>query len=143
MKNPEPEGDSDYDTDDAPSKPKKPKKASSGMMAAILVIIGVAAVSLVLIIGGAVVLTIWLWPTREKVAQVPVQPRPEGVFPKGPFGPDGMPPKIGMPPVDPPGAGPAVGAAAPDIEAADMDGKRFKLSDYRGKVVLLDFWNEF
>jgi hypothetical protein len=34
-----------------------------------------------------------------------------------------------------------VGAAAPDIEGVDQDGNRFKLSDYRGKVVLLDFWH--
>ncbi len=34
----------------------------------------------------------------------------------------------------------AVGKEAPDIEGEDQDGKRFKLSDYRGKVVLLDFW---
>jgi hypothetical protein len=35
----------------------------------------------------------------------------------------------------------AVGKAAPDIEGEDQDGKRLKLSDYRGKVVLLDFWS--
>jgi hypothetical protein len=35
----------------------------------------------------------------------------------------------------------AVGKEAPDIEGEDQDGKRFKLSDYRGKVVLLDFWS--
>src|SRR5262249_23636784 len=34
----------------------------------------------------------------------------------------------------------AVGKEAPDIEGEDQDGKPFKLSDYRGKVVLLDFW---
>lgn len=34
------------------------------------------------------------------------------------------------------------GKEAPDIEGDDQDGKRFKLSDYRGKVVLLDFWHE-
>jgi hypothetical protein len=34
-----------------------------------------------------------------------------------------------------------VGKEAPDIEGVDQDGKRFKLSDYRGQVVLLDFWN--
>jgi hypothetical protein len=33
-----------------------------------------------------------------------------------------------------------VGCAAPDIAAKDTDGVEFKLSDYRGKVVLLDFW---
>jgi serine/threonine-protein kinase len=30
--------------------------------------------------------------------------------------------------------------AAPDIVGADIDGKTFRLSDYRGKVVLLDFF---
>jgi len=34
-----------------------------------------------------------------------------------------------------------VGKQAPDIEGEDQDGKHFKLSDYRGKVVLLDFWS--
>lgn len=37
----------------------------------------------------------------------------------------------------------SVGQAAQDIEGEDQDGKRFKLSDYRGKVVLLYFWSEF
>jgi hypothetical protein len=36
-----------------------------------------------------------------------------------------------------------VGKTAPDIEAEDLDGKAFKLSDYRGKVVLLDFWGHW
>ncbi len=36
-----------------------------------------------------------------------------------------------------------VGKEAPDIEGEDQDGNRFKLSDYRGKVVLLDFWHEY
>jgi hypothetical protein len=35
----------------------------------------------------------------------------------------------------------SVGKEAPDIEGEDQDGKRFKLRDYRGKVVLLDFWS--
>lgn len=29
---------------------------------------------------------------------------------------------------------------APEISGIDADGKKFRLSDYRGKVVLLDFW---
>jgi hypothetical protein len=33
-----------------------------------------------------------------------------------------------------------LGKVAPDFEATDQDGKKFKLSDYRGKVVVLDFW---
>ena len=37
----------------------------------------------------------------------------------------------------------AVGREAPDIDGEDQDGKRFKLSDYRGEVVLIDFWSEY
>jgi tetratricopeptide (TPR) repeat protein len=37
----------------------------------------------------------------------------------------------------------AVGKTAPDIVADDLDGKSFKLSDYRGKVVVLDFWGNW
>lgn len=36
-----------------------------------------------------------------------------------------------------------VGKPAPEIEGEDIDGKGFKLSDYRGKVVLLDFWGNW
>lgn len=32
------------------------------------------------------------------------------------------------------------GCQAPDIKGEDLDGTAFSLSDYRGKVVLLDFW---
>jgi hypothetical protein len=37
----------------------------------------------------------------------------------------------------------SVGKAAPEVTGTDQDGKHFKLSDYKGKVVLLDFWSEF
>jgi hypothetical protein len=37
----------------------------------------------------------------------------------------------------------AVGREAPDVEGEDQDGKKFKLSEYRGKVVLLDFWGNW
>jgi AhpC/TSA family len=37
----------------------------------------------------------------------------------------------------------SVGKPAPEITGVDQDGKHFKLSDYKGKVVLLDFWSEF
>jgi hypothetical protein len=33
-----------------------------------------------------------------------------------------------------------IGKVAPEIEGEDIDGKRFSLGEYRGKVVVLDFW---
>ena len=35
---------------------------------------------------------------------------------------------------------PTVGYPAPEIDGVDLDGVDFKLSDYKGKVVMLDFW---
>lgn len=37
----------------------------------------------------------------------------------------------------------SIGKSAPDIEAVDLDGVNFKLSDYRGKIVFLDFWGDW
>jgi cytochrome oxidase Cu insertion factor (SCO1/SenC/PrrC family) len=46
--------------------------------------------------------------------------------------------------MEPASSGPtAAGNPAPEIEGKDVDGKPFKLSDYRGKVVLLDFWGNW
>jgi hypothetical protein len=36
-----------------------------------------------------------------------------------------------------------IGKEAPDIQGQDVEGKSFKLSDYRGKVVVLDFWGNW
>ena len=36
-----------------------------------------------------------------------------------------------------------IGMVAPEIEAEDLDGVSFKLSDYRGKVVVIDFWGDW
>lgn len=37
----------------------------------------------------------------------------------------------------------AIGCKAPEIEGDDHTGTKFKLSDYKGKVVLLDFWGNW
>jgi cytochrome oxidase Cu insertion factor (SCO1/SenC/PrrC family) len=50
---------------------------------------------------------------------------------EGELNPDGM--EVGL----------EVGNLAPDIEGQDLDGVSFKLSDYRGKVVVLDFWGDW
>lgn len=36
-----------------------------------------------------------------------------------------------------------LGLVAPDIEGKDLEGVAFKLSDYRGKVVVIDFWGDW
>lgn len=36
-----------------------------------------------------------------------------------------------------------VGATAPDITGVDLDGVAFKLSDYKGKVLFVDFWGDW
>lgn len=37
----------------------------------------------------------------------------------------------------------SIGMRVPEIEGEDVHGRRFKLSDYRGKVVMLDFWGHW
>jgi len=37
----------------------------------------------------------------------------------------------------------SIGCEAPEITAEDIDGVEFSLSDYRGKVVVLDFWGDW
>lgn len=36
--------------------------------------------------------------------------------------------------------GPKKGQVAPDFEITDFDGKRYRLSDFRGKVIYVNFW---
>jgi hypothetical protein len=43
----------------------------------------------------------------------------------------------------PPVVGLNPGDRAPEISGEDIDGTHFKLSDYRGNVVLLDFWGDW
>jgi cytochrome oxidase Cu insertion factor (SCO1/SenC/PrrC family) len=42
-----------------------------------------------------------------------------------------------------PGGSVMLDRAAPEIQGDDVDGQPMKLSDFRGKVVLLDFWGNW
>ena len=42
-----------------------------------------------------------------------------------------------------PSTGFAIGQTAPEITGKDLDGKPMKLSEFRGKVVVLDFWGHW
>jgi hypothetical protein len=134
------------------------------------VVVLVAVLGGVVLAGGAVAALLWKkytaavaegespWqpPASGPAASEPGKPPrpwqpPPGwkppVPPPGLVRPGGLRPPAGRPPEPPPGdpskAGIAVGNTAQEIEGEDQDGKRFKLSDYRGKVVLLDFWSQF
>jgi thiol-disulfide isomerase/thioredoxin len=57
---------------------------------------------------------------------------------------EGVPPIVPPVPVRPPvPLGVNIDEQAPEIDAEDVDGRRFKLSDFRGKVVYLDFWGDW
>ena len=56
----------------------------------------------------------------------------------------GLDRNIKLGPVDEPDEpGPKVGDVVPEIVGVDIDGVQFQLSDYRGKVVVLDFWGDW
>lgn len=37
----------------------------------------------------------------------------------------------------------AIGKPAPDVKGEDVDGAKFRISDYRGKVIVLRFWGDW
>jgi cytochrome oxidase Cu insertion factor (SCO1/SenC/PrrC family) len=46
-------------------------------------------------------------------------------------------------PANKPEVGQEVGKTAPDIKGKDVNGKAIKLSDFKGKVVVLDFFGDW
>lgn len=101
-----------------------PGSSSMGMFGVALV-----AVVCIVVIVGSLYFIITNWNTEDRAESA------------------GAPPPA-QPPMAPPfgkqqDPGPKVGEEAPDIAGEDIDGKPFKLSDYRGKVVMLDFWGHW
>jgi hypothetical protein len=86
-------------------------------------------------------------PQRNPIMEAEAPPKQPEVSPKQPDLPvkEEATPTSPTPeptPVEPTTATPGIskGNQVLEIEANDLQGKKFKLSDYRGKVVLLDFW---
>jgi hypothetical protein len=131
--------------DDRPRRSKGKGKKSSNTAA----LVAVPIVLLVLVgVGGAVAYFGFIKKKDDSGATADNRP-PVGDSGADRNPPPPVPPKLG----GPPGLGPSVskvaasgkigirvGDTAQEIEGDDIDGKEFKLSDYRGKVVLLDFW---
>ena len=68
------------------------------------------------------------------------EPSPDVSKPEPPPKPDPQPTPSAQPSLK---AGFAIGDLAPDIHGEDLDNVAFSLSDYRGKVVVLDFWGDW
>jgi peroxiredoxin len=123
---------------DAPRPPRQKATGSTG------VVIGILAVVLVVLAGGLALAGFlgyrWLAVSKSTTAQASaaapvVVPAPQAMQPV---------PGHGAPVVQAPAQpSPQVGEAAPEIEGKDLDGKPMKLSDFRGKVVVLDFWGDW
>jgi hypothetical protein len=123
--------DDDYDDERESRRPRRRRRQEAGSAALIGVLVAVVLVAALAV--GAIALAAAFWHKDTAVADRSAKPAPAPVVPPGP------PPFANQPPA----AGPRVGQPAPEIDGEDIDGKKFKLSDYRGKVVLLDFWGHW
>src|SRR5215212_8181026 len=132
--------DGDYDRPRRSGSRGKKKAQESN---APLYIVG--SVILALLVVGGVVGAVLI--TRDKNNETPVLANNSdaGAKARNPAGAPAGVPKAAAPPkaTGPRVVGLNVGNEAPDIEAEDLDGETFKLSDYRGKVVMLDFWGDW
>ncbi len=131
-----PRRDDDYDDRPRRSRPGAKRKAKPSNVAILAISIGAFVV---LIAGGAIAYVGFF---MDKKSEPAVAKAPEA---KGPAGRPGAAAKgaAAPRPTGPRVEGLAVGNLAPDIENEDLDGETFKLSDYRGKVVMLDFWGNW
>jgi hypothetical protein len=142
--------------EDRPRRRKR-RPAPSGMkpVVVLLILVPVLLGGVGLVAGGGYLAWKLAQTDKEVVTvtspnvnnNVPINPNPPAGNPRGGNPPFGGPP-AGNAPAPPPQpstpSGPTdVGALAPEIEGGDLDGNRFKLSDYRGKVVVLDFWGHW
>ncbi|HVK12123.1 MAG TPA: MJ0042-type zinc finger domain-containing protein [Gemmataceae bacterium] len=131
--------DDDYDDeDDRPRSKSRGKKAKKQNPAVLIAVPIIGAVGLL-----AVAIALYMtWPEKDKgavavnngggIPAVRPAPAPAPVPKGGPAGPGNAA-----------GVGLEIGQVAMEIDGEDIDGQRFKLSDYRGKVVVLDFWGHW
>jgi predicted Zn finger-like uncharacterized protein len=126
--------------DDRPRKSRDRDRRAQKKKNNTPLIAGAVLAGLLLIVGGAVAYTLLSDDKKDDGGMVPPpttgDPRdPNSAVAKSKTNP---PANTGNRAV-----GLDVGNLAMEIEAEDIDGVNFKLSDYRGKVVLLDFWGHW
>ena len=127
---------------DADVRPRKRSRSSRERET-----VGVAAIAIpiglgLLLLLGAGILAYVYWPAKKTESAN----APSGGPPPQPgvrIGPQAQPQPLPQPQPPMAAALPRVGQAAKEIEGEDLDGQRFKLTDYRGKVVVLDFWGHW
>ena len=127
--------------DDEFERDAPPRRSGGG--AAVLIAAVVVIVLLVLGVGGAALLGIQHMRMAEEQVMLADNAPAQGMM----MGPAGGGAMMGGPPGGVGMAGPGlllkVGDPAPEIEGEDLDGKPMKLSDFQGKVVVLDFWGDW
>jgi predicted Zn finger-like uncharacterized protein len=140
------EEDTDDDADARRPRRRRSRRTKPDRTLAVVAI----AVGLVLLIGGGVGVALWVFKPWQRQPVVVVQApqfRPGGGFPQAAVPAKGLLPGGKAPdfkPFQPAKSNvPQVGQQAPEIAGEDLDGRPFKLSDYRGKVVVLDFWGNW
>ena len=126
--------DDDYEAD-RPSRRSGARRSKQKSNAPL--VIGLVAAG-VLLLGGVAAAVVILSADKTDDPVVAKGPDPAATRPKGPA----VNPAKGLGPASGQ-VGLNVGDTAPEIDGEDLDSQRFKLSDYRGKVVLLDFWGHW
>jgi len=101
-----------------------------------------AVAAAVVLIGGASAAAVWFFALKDRpnqTAQGAPAPPPDTVLPPPPGGGRVLPDLPGNDRV----VGTEVGNLAPEISGEMLSGMAYNLSDFRGKVVLLDFWGDW
>jgi predicted Zn finger-like uncharacterized protein len=128
---------------DAPDRPGRSRPKRKQQKSNAPLVVGAAVIG-ILVLGGVVALAAVYWP--EKKPDQPAVANNNGPPPSPPlpaFPPAGARTEARAGATGNGGTGTEIGQKALEINGEDIDGQPFKLSDYRGKVVVLDFWGHW